>query len=386
MQQINLDEIKAIKEEYRWEIEKIKIKPNENLRLTEKEIQDIVQKLKEDIDVNIDVDLSVFQKEVKYTGLFPIHKPISLCEKYFARLMLVKERKDILRYKYIESLGKIRESVPNQDYIDNIFIPCILFLKEKYESRYKELESLYKLYDEKSKQCVITSFRTEREKQYGFLAITNVPEIEEKYNRLREDVSKNNNHKHLKITGDKLDYLYLDKDVDITTTIHCLECKKEMIIESFCDINVYRSSLVNLYKMKKLLDTLQCIAELINKKYDNIIKKKDFTEKVVYFSNMEHLTIAEICELIEEFVNVTNLIQEELEKILEDKEYLVSEFDISVDNEHNICYEDDVYSEFRFDSRIQELYHYALNEEETVRKYLPWIFSKDKREQPLYCF
>lgn len=372
--------LKELETKYARHIDAIRRKSVENIKLTEKEIEDIVQDLKKCIDFKVNVDLSVFPKEIKDSGLFQFEKDINLCNKYFIKLMLVQKIRDELNSQYIESLQKIENSTPNQNYIENIYIPSVLFLEEKYQQQDKEIKTLYNLYDEKSKQWAIQSFKTEREKQYGFLAITNVPEIEEKYNRLREDVSKNNNPKHLKITEDKLDYLYVNKEVDITTTIHGLQDKKELIIKSFCDINVYRSSLVSLYKMKKLLDTLECVVELINKKYDNIIEKKDFNKKVVYFSNMEHLTIAEICELMEEFIDVVNRIKDELENAVEDKEYLASELDIFSENKVKD------YENFLDESRIKELYYYALDSEDNIRNFLPWIFSKDEREKPFYCY
>lgn len=378
----NSGEMIELTDSIRWDIEEIQKRNPEKLDLTEEETKEKVQKFKNNIIDYLKVNVQAFPKDLEQVcrPLISGNQDMYLCKKYFENLIIIQEKRNEIRRKYIHCLDRLKDSIPNnQNYIYNIFLPCKLFLKEEYKRQYQKLNKLYDFYDRKSNQLVISSSQMQGEKQYGFSIVRNVLKIEKKYNILIERIESKNNLKHLKITGDKIDYLILDELVNITTNIYGLVDKKRSIIENFADIHVYKSSFIDLNKIKKLLDMLEGISKIINSKYDSVIKNKKFTKKIVYFSNLEQLIIFEICELLKEFCNIINLIKKEFEKISKDKEYLKNEFHFNSDNE------DDVYNVlFCENDTIVELYSYGLSDEENLRNYLPWIFGSDTMEQPYY--
>ena len=377
-----LGETIELTDSIRWDIKEIQRKEPKSLEITEEETKEKVQKFKNNIIDYLKVNVQEFPKELEqvYRPLIPCNQDMYLSKKYFEILIGIQEVQNQLERKYIYCLKSLKDSIPNnQSYIYNVFLPCKLFLEREYKRQYQKLNKLYDFYDRKSSQLLISSSQMQGEKQYGFSIVKEVLKIEQKYNILRECIESKNNLKHLKITGDKIDYLILDELFNITTNVYGLVDKKRIIIEKFADIHVHKSSFINLNKIKKLLDMLEGISKIINSKYDSIIKNKKFTNKIVYFSNLEQLTIFEICELLKEFCNIINLIKEEFEKISKDKEYLNNEFHLNSDNE------EDVYNVlFCENDTIVELYSYGLSDEENLRNYLPWIFGPDTMEQPDY--
>ena len=349
-------------------IEKIPIESSENIYLTKDKVKEIVEKLKKYIDISIKIDVSAFQKELKGNTLFLKYQDINLCEKYIKNLLIIKNIQNDLWFRHIECIERVQNLTPNQKYIDDLFIPCIMYLEEKYKKQNNELENLYNLYDEKSKQLLIKISETKTEKIHNFSSIQNFTKIENKYNKLRKKLSKNINKKYFKIKGKKINYLHSLKDNE-----YILLDRRSLIIETFAEMHLYRSSVVNLIKIKELLDTLQYIVEIINKKYNKIIKNKNLDKKIIYFSNIECLECAEIYELLDEFRSIIVLIQEEFENIVKDKEYLKKEFNFSDDNK------DDIDNKLFYDERsiICELYSYSLNEYESDLDPLFLIFSEE---------
>lgn len=364
------------------DIEEIQRRNPKSPDLTEEETKEKVQKFKNNIIDYLKVDVQAFPKELEqaYRPLIQGNQDMYLCKKYFENLIFIQEKKNEIQRKYIYYLNSLTDSIPNnQNYIYNIFLPCKLFLEKEYKDNMKKLNKLYDFYDRKSNQLVISSSKMQGEKQYGFSMVKEVLKIEQKYNLLRECIESKNNLKHLKITGDKIDYLILDELVNITADIHGLVDKKRIIIKSLANIHVYNSSFIDLNKIKKLLDMLQGISEIINLKYDGVIQNKNFYAEEVYFSNIEQLNIFEISELLKEYCNIIDLIKEEFERISKDKEYLKNEFQFDSDNE------DDVYNVlFCENDMIVELYSWGLSDEENLINYLSWIFGPDTMEQPYY--
>lgn len=357
----------------RWDIEEIQRKEPKSLDITEEETKETVQKFKNNIIDYLKIDVQAFQKEFEqaYRPLIQGNQDIYLCKKYFENLIFIQEKENEIQIKYIHCLDSLKDSIPNnQNYIYNIFLPCKLFLEKEYKDNMKKLNELYDFYDRKSNQLVISSSKMQGEKQYGFSIVKDVLKIEKKYNELRKNVYFHNNPKHLKVTREKIESLYLDKPFDITTDIHGLLDKKRNIIENFADMHLYKSATVNLVKIKKLLDMLNGVAEMINSKYDSVIKNKKFNKKIVYFSNLEQLTIFEICELLEEFNNIKNLIDNEFLKFIRDEKYLKEEFSIC-DYDYFYVYELLINS----DEKIKEPYTVGTDEEENIRIYLQKIFK-----------
>ena len=76
----------------------------------------------------------------------------------------------------------------------------------------------------------------------------------------------------------------------------------------------------------KLIELSKITLNIISDKYEQLIKEKDFTKDVVYFSNLEYVSVVEICELIDEYLIIKGSIEEELDKKkTEDDKYLTEE-------------------------------------------------------------
>lgn len=357
----------------RWDIEEIQRKEPKSLDITEKETKEKVQKFKNNIIDYLKVDVQAFPKELEqaYRPLIQRNQDMYLCKKYFENLIIIQEKKNEIQRKYIYCLNSLKDSIPNnQNYIYNIFLPCNLFFEKEYKDNMKKLNKLYDFYDRKSNQLVISSSKMQGKKQYGFSIVKDVLKIEKKYNELRKNVYFHNNPKHLKVTGEKIECLYLDKPFDITTDIHVLLDKKRNLIENFADMHLYKSATVNLVKIKKLLDLLEYVSKMINSKYDSVIKNKKFNKKIVYFSNLEQLTIFEICELLEEFYNIKNLIDDEFLKFIRDEKYLKEEYNIC-DYDYFYVYDLLINS----NEKIEEPYIVGTDEEENIKIYLQEIFK-----------
>lgn len=201
-------------------------------------------------------------------------------------------------------------------------------------------------------------FRTEiddRIEKEGIIALTKVPEITRKYNRLREEVAKHNNPKHIKVTDEKLEMLYsVDEDDIDSVRVHiaCIDISRE-IKEMLDEINNFRKN-ISFHNLMELIEILEIISNIISDKFEKIIKDKDFTKDEVYFSNLEHISVAEICELIDEYLITLGNIEEGLDKKkTENDKYLTEELE---------SIEEDV---IRYDDA------------EYAKMYLLWIFRKD---------
>lgn len=163
-------------------------------------------------------------------------------------------------------------------------------------------------------------FETKLEKRIreeGIIAVTKAPEIIKKYDRLREKVVQNNNPKHIKVTDKKLKKLYTDKEIDITTLIvNCLDISDQVrdIIDNVKEQLKYHIYF-NCDRAMQLIEGLEAISHIITEKFQDVIKDKDFSKDTVYFSNLEHICIEEIYELILEYEETIYLIIEEIERL-----------------------------------------------------------------------
>ena len=247
--------------------------------------------------------------------------------KYINLYDMCRKKKNSLEATYLYYLHEIKKVDLDKEYIDK----CSSFLEERYSEQSKKIEKLCDFYYKKIP-------KTEREEKYGDLAITKAPEIQERFEKLKTEKVTNSNEKFLKVTGKRL-YCLLD---EISTNIE-LPINENYIHSELVHMNLHKSSYICLYKITKLAKALEALAKVINGKYRKIMNDKYINYKVLYFSELECLDMKEIYTLIQEYGNIQEKLKEEIEKIIEDKEYLVNELHITGEDETEI-YDDFYYS------------------------------------------
>ena len=287
------------------------------------------------------------KEEPKQITLFPDMKPKKLSERYFKKQIILEAEMNRLRKEYYNCKGKIENSESKcKD-------KSLEYLEEKYDSYADIIRGLKNFCDKMSRKKGLKAIKMKNGEEADFLSVIEISQIEEKYKNRRNELSRSKKKKYLKFTGSKLDFL----EEEITPAIYRLNNVKDNIIEYFAEIHLYTSKALSLYSIKKLLDTYEDLALLINEKYDKIISKKDFSKSAIYFSERECLDIEEICELIEKAYSIRLLIIRNFERILDDKQYIMDEFKLE-------AYDEEEAYEKLFNSIIGELDEFGYDFDE----------------------
>lgn len=267
------------------------------------------KKMKEFIDrtFRIDSELREIKEEPKHITMFPQAKHENLVGWYFREELKQEGVRKKLQNKYFRC----------KDKIETMEIQCkdslLEYLVEKWHNKSHILFTLEDYYDDISRKECLKAIKIRNGEEADFLSEIGIQQIKEKYEKMRNEANTSKKMKYLKLTGFKLGYL----EEEITTSIHCLKYVKDNIIYCLTEIpDLYTSNAISLYPIKKLLDTYEELADLINKKYDEIISKKDFSKKAIYFSERECLDIDEICVLIAKAHIVRYLIVPNIERII----------------------------------------------------------------------
>lgn len=190
---------------------------------------------------------------------------------------------------------------------------------------------------------------------------SDIVKILKKYSMLIKEISKKNNPKFVKKSKEKLYYLQNEDDIDISQDFDIICCKQDELrkiiynLLSHTEINIYLKKIEELKILHLLVNTA---ADIIYKEYHNLLNKKNI-KKDEYFSNVDYVHIAEICDLVENEWCCYNKIYKILSEIANDE--ALEQYD----------------SHFSL----------AMCSFENIINYLHWIFSdSDMKERPNYYF
>lgn len=393
-------------------IENIKAKPFGNIKLTEGEVKEIVEKVKNLIHDNFKYShkipkerkllLENTKENKKLSRNEQIDKQICItepkCRLYCNYLSNKDEEQKNLLQTIFRMLDIISDNTPNAEYIATIFRPCVTFLKKTSKKQYLKMrkleESYYQNFKREYDKLCNLKYSAEIVDSYRDLAITNVPKIEEKYIKLKEKITKND-LQYLELTEEKIDYLYSDVDDNITDYFKHLHHKPEDMFAIFIDYHLYNSKSINVCEIYEQMNAFRSIVDLIVNKYEKIIKDKEpkiyyikdnnnnFVWKYhkLYFSNIEQIEIKEICELLEEYDQIKLNIKKEIEKLSEDMEFLISEFNMMDIPTEGI----NGYDLNKIDI-FQDLFKLVLAKEVVLEDYIRWVFCIDGAEESEYDF
>lgn len=391
-------------------IENIKAKPFGNIKLTEGEVKEIVEKVKNLIHDNFKYShkipkerkllLENTKENKKLSRNEQIDKQICItepkCRLYCNYLSNKDEEQKNLLQTIFRMLDIISDNTPNAEYIATIFRPCVTFLKKTSKKQYLKMrkleESYYQNFKREYDKLCNLKYSAEIVDSYRDLAITNVPKIEEKYIKLKEKITKND-LQYLELTEEKIDYLYSDVDDNITDYFKHLHHKPEDMFAIFIDYHLYNSKSINVCEIYEQMNAFRSIVDLIVNKYEKIIKDKEpkiyyikdnnnnFVWKYhkLYFSNIEQIEIKEICELLEEYDQIKLNIKKEIEKLSEDMEFLISEFNMMDIPTEGI----NGYDLNKIDI-FQDLFKLVLAKEVVLEDYIRWVFCIDGAEESEY--
>ena len=393
-------------------IENIKVKPFGNIKLTEGEVKEIVEKVKNLIHDNFKYSYKIPKERKLLLENIKENKELSRNEQIDKQICITEpkcrlycnylsnkdeEQKNLLQTIF-RMLDIISDNTPNAEYIATIFRPCVTFLKKTSKKQYLKMrkleESYYQNFKREYDKLCNLKYSAEIVDSYRDLAITNVPKIEEKYIKLKEKITKND-LQYLELTEEKIDYLYSDVDDNITDYFKHLHHKPEDMFAIFIDYHLYNSKSINVCEIYEQMNAFRSIVDLIVNKYEKIIKDKEpkiyyikdnnnnFVWKYhkLYFSNIEQIEIKEICELLEEYDQIKLNIKKEIEKLSEDMEFLISEFNMKDIPTEGI----NGYDLNKIDI-FQDLFKLVLAKEVVLEDYIRWIFCIDGAEEPKYDF
>lgn len=393
-------------------IENIKAKPFRNIKLTEGEVKEIVEKVKNLIHNNLKYSYKIpkerklllenTKENKKLSRNEQIDKQICItepkCKLYCNYLSNKDEEQKNLLQTIFRMLDIISDNTPNAEYIATIFRPCVTFLKKTSKKQYLKMrkleESYYQNFKREYDKLCNLKYGAEIVDTYRDLAITNVPKIEEKYIKLKEKNTKND-LQYLELTEEKVDYLCSDVDDNITDYFKHLHHKPEDMFAIFIEYHLYNSKSINVCEIYEQMNAFRSIVDFIVNKYEKIIKDKEpkiyyikdnnnnFVWKYhkLYFSNIEQIEIKEICELLEEYDQIKLNIKKEIEKLSEDMEFLISEFNMmDIPTERINGYDLNKIDIF------QDLFKLVLAKEVVLEDYIRWVFCIDGAEEPEYDF
>lgn len=393
-------------------IENIKAKPFGNIKLTEGEVKEIVEKVKNLIHDNFKYSYKIpkerklllenTKENKKLSRNEQIDKQICItehkCKLYCNYLSNKDEEQKNLLQTIFRMLDIISDNTPNAEYIATIFRPCVTFLKKTSKKQYLKMrkleESYYQNFKREYDKLCNLKYGVEIVDTYRDLAITNVPKIEEKYIKLKEKNTKND-LQYLELTEEKVDYLCSDVDDNITDYFKHLHHKPEDMFAIFIEYHLYNSKSINVCEIYEQMNAFRSIVDFIVNKYEKIIKDKEpkiyyikdnnnnFVWKYhkLYFSNIEQIEIKEICELLEEYDQIKLNIKKEIEKLSEDMEFLISEFNMmDIPTERINGYDLNKIDIF------QDLFKLVLAKEVVLEDYIRWVFCIDGAEEPEYDF
>ena len=393
-------------------IENIKAKPFENIKLTEGEVKEIVEKVKNLIHDNLKYSYKIPKERKLLLENTKENKELSRNEQIDKQIFITeskcrlycnylsnkdKEQKNLLQTIF-RMLDIISDNTPNAEYIATIFRPCVTFLKKTSKKQYLKMrkleESYYQNFKREYDKLCNLKYGAEIVDTYGDLAITNVPKIEEKYIKLKEKITKND-LQYLELTEEKIDYLCSDVDDNITDYFKHLHHKPEDMFAIFINYHLYNSESINVCEIYELMNAFRSIVDLIVNKYEKIIKDKEpkiyyikdnnnnlgWKYHKLYFSNIEQIEIKEICELLEEYDQIKLKIKKEIEKLSADMEFLISEFNMMDIPTEGI----NGYDLNKIDI-FQDLFKLVLAKEVVLEDYIRWIFCIDGAEEPKYDF
>lgn len=389
-------------------IENIKAKPFGNIKLTEGEVKEIVEKVKNLIHDNfkysykIPKERKLLLENTKENKKLSRNEQICItehkCKLYCNYLSNKDEEQKNLLQTIFRMLDIISDNTPNAEYIATIFRPCVTFLKKTSKKQYLKMrkleESYYQNFKREYDKLCNLKYGVEIVDTYRDLAITNVPKIEEKYIKLKEKNTKND-LQYLELTEEKVDYLCSDVDDNITDYFKHLHHKPEDMFAIFIEYHLYNSKSINVCEIYEQMNAFRSIVDFIVNKYEKIIKDKEpkiyyikdnnnnFVWKYhkLYFSNIEQIEIKEICELLEEYDQIKLNIKKEIEKLSEDMEFLISEFNMmDIPTERINGYDLNKIDIF------QDLFKLVLAKEVVLEDYIRWVFCIDGAEEPEYDF
>ena len=393
-------------------IKNIKVKPFGNIKLTEGEVKEIVEKVKNLIHDNFKYSYKIPKERKLLLENIKENKELSRNEQIDKQICITEPKcrlycnylsnKDEEQKNLLQTISRmldiISDNTPNAEYIATIFRPCVTFLKKTSKKQYLKMRKLEESYyqnfkREYDKLCKL-KYGAEIVDSYGNLAITNVSKIEEKYIKLKEKITKND-LQYLELTEEKIDYLCSDVDDNITDYFKHLHHKPEDMFDIFIHYHLYNSKSINLCEIYELMNAFRSIVDFIVNKYEKIIKDrepkiyyiKDNNNNLVwkyhklYFSNIEQIEIKEICELFEEYDQIKLNIKKEIEKLSADMEFLISEFNMmDIPTEGSNGYDLNKIDIF------QDLFKLVLAKEVVLEDYIRWVFCIGGAEEPKYDF
>lgn len=393
-------------------IKNIKVKHFGNIKLTEGEVKEKVEKVKNLIHDNFKYSYKIPKERKLLLENIKENKELSRNEQIDKQICITEpkcrlycnylsnkdeEQKNLLQTIF-RMLDIISDNTPNAEYIATIFRPCVTFLKKTSKKQYLKMRKLEESYyqnfkREYDKLCKL-KYGAEIVDSYGNLAITNVSKIEEKYIKLKEKITKND-LQYLELTEEKIDYLCSNVDDNITDYFKHLHHKPEDMFTIFINYHLYNSKSINVCEIYELMNAFRNIVDLIVNKYEKVIKDrepkiyyiKDNNNNLVwkyhklYFSNIEQIEIKEICELLEEYDQIKLNIKKEIEKLSADMEFLISEFNMmDRPTEGSNGYDLNKIDIF------QDLFKLVLAKEVVLEDYIRWVFCIDGAEEPEYDF
>lgn len=286
-------------------------------KLSDDKIKLKLEKEKLHIDKDVKVNIPEI-KEVKFTGIIPQFAPYQLCVKNTNMFISAERLLYRLSHARDYELDSLKNATSAQE-IDNFFLPSILHLEEIYNSQAEKINNICNFYEAEYNKNRALLYRTDREKKHGYLAITAVPEIIEKYSALQENAIKNNEAQYLKITDKKIEYMYPRdfRQYNIFDTIDDLLELNEIVEDRvFGFITDYGTQDFSLVKVRDLTKSFVYATDIIYNGFQKVMNNKKCNDnKTVYFSKEETTVMKKLFELCQEVKKMQEKLVLELSNI-----------------------------------------------------------------------